>query len=812
MAPNSPHGYPLYGFIVIISAVGIAFQIVLMRVFSIAQWHHFAYMIISIAMLGFGAGGTLLSLIRPRLRGRKTGLLFWGSFLVPIGLVTCYALSQHIPFELFQLTTQPRQCAYLFLLYLILAVPFALVSACIALAFLIAPGAAARLYAASMIGSGLGALGIMGSLYLVPPHRLPFLLAFAAALGHILLWGETKRGWVSGVAQLLVLATVAISGNAVPLRVSEYKPLSYALQFPDARILEERHSPLSAITAVQSQMIRETPGQLGNYPMSEKGTLPAQVGLFFDAGTVSPVHDFREGDLQRFEFLDHTTSALAYRLVENPRVLVIGSGGGTDILNALLHRAGDVTAIEMDPGVLDLMRGDLHAFSGALYTLPNVEVVSDEGRSFLESSSESWDLIQLPLSGSFTAAAAGVYALNESCLYTTEAFELYLRRLSGKGVLAVNCWLKAFPCEGVKLLATCVEALRRTATADPARHLVMIRSWNNATLLATRQPLTEPQIDAVRRFCKDRRFDLCWLPGLQETEANQYTILDRPFYFEAAQALLSPNSSQFYTDYLFNVRPATDDSPYFFQFFKWRALPRLLEGMGTEWVPFVEWGYLALLATFVQSLFFGIVLILAPLLLRHPHAPGAPQRRTVFVYFGALGFAYMFLEIALIQKFMLFLAYPMYAVGVVLAGLLVFSGAGALWAGSDSFAVGKRVRLAAAGIVLLIACYLLLLPRLFPLAAAWTDPAKITLCVLLLAPLAFCMGVPFPAGLQAVSRRSPELIPWVWAVNACTSTIAASLALLIAIHLGFRAVVILAAAMYLIAAWHARKVTRQGEE
>lgn len=808
MTSDNPHGYPLYGFIVIISAVGIAFQIVLMRVFSIAQWHHFAYMTISIAMLGFGAGGTLLSLTRPRLRGHETGLLSYVSFLVPIGIVACYVLSQHIPFELFQLTTQPQQCVHLFLLYLILAVPFALVSACIALAFLIAPGAAARLYAASMIGSGLGALGIMGSLYLVSPSRLPFLLAIAAVFSHILLWGATKRGWASGITQLLILAIAAISGNASPLRISEYKPLSYALQFPDARILEERYSPLSVITAVQSQMIRETPGQLGNYPMSEKGTLPAQVGLFFDAGSVSPVHDFGDSDLQRLEFLDYTTSALAYRLVEKPHVLVLGSGGGTDILSALLHGAENITAVEMDPGVLDLMRGDLRALSGGLYALPQVRVVAAEGRSFLESSSQSWDLIQLPLSGSFTAAAAGVYATNESYLYTTEAFVLYLRRLSDKGVLAFNCWLKAFPCEGVKLFATCVEALKRAGVNDPARHLVMIRSWNNATLLATRQPLTEPQIDAIRRFCRERSFDFCWLPGLQEAEANQYTVLDHPFYFEAAQALLSSNSAQFHEDYLFNVRPATDDSPYFFQFFKWRALPRLLEGMGTEWVPFVEWGYLALLATLVQSLLFGIVLILAPLLLRQPHAPAAPQKKTVFVYFGALGFAYMFLEIALIQKFMLFLAYPMYAVGVVLAGLLIFSGAGALWAGSNSSPAKKQVALAVAGIVFLSGCYLLFLPDLFTLAAAWTDPAKIALSVILLAPLAFCMGVPFPAGLQAVSRRTPDLVPWIWAVNACTSTIAASLALLIAIHLGFRAVVILAAAMYLIAVCCERRVAR----
>jgi len=809
MTSTTPQKPPLYGFILVVSAVGIALQILLMRVFSVTQWHHFAYMIISIAMLGFGAGGTLLSLARHRLSGHETGLLFLVSFLVPICLPACYTLSQHVPFELYQLVSQPRQWVYLFLLYLTLAVPFALISICITLAFLIVPGAVARLYAASMIGSGLGALGIIGLLCLASPSRLPFLLAVATALGHILLWRRTKRGWVSGGAQFLALAVLAVSGNAAPLRISEYKPLSYALQLPDARILEERYSPLSVITAVQSQLIRETPGQLGNYPMSRMGPLPGQVGLFFDAGSASPVHDFRDGDIGKFGFLDYTTSAVAYRLVERPRVLVLGSGGGTDVLSALSHGAEHVTAVEVDPGVMDVMTGDLGTFSGNLYTSPGVQAIRAEGRSFLESTSESWDLIQLPLFGSFTAAAAGVYALSESYLYTTQAFELYLRRLSKKGVLAVNCWMKAFPCEAVKLFATCVEGGERLGIADPGHHLVMIRSWNSATLLATRQPLTESQIDAVRCFCRERGFDLCWLPGLRPSETNRYTILERPFYYEAAQALLSPNRPEFYETYLFNVRPATDDCPYFFQFFKWGALLRLLRGMGTEWVPFVEWGYLALLATLLQSLLFGVALILFPVLFGRRRPLGALERKTVFLYFAALGFAYMFLEIALIQKFMLFLAYPMYAVGVVLAALLVFSGCGALWAGTGTLTVSRRVGLAVTGIIVLSACCLLLLPGLFAFAADWADPAKIVLSMFLLAPLAFCMGVPFPAGLQAVSRQTPELVSWVWAVNACTSTIAASLASLTAIHLGFRVVVILAAGMYLLAAGYARNATSQ---
>ena len=822
--PKSEIQNPLDWSVLLIGAVGIAYQILLMRVFSIAQWHHFAYMIISIAMLGFGASGTVLALLRPRLEGREAAGLRATACALPIGLIACYVLSQKIPFETFQLVSQPRQIGYLLVLYVILALPFFLVSTCIAFTFFLNPGHIGRLYFFNMVGSGLGAAATVGLLYLAHPSKLICLLAVPAALAHLLLVrGRLRRGLPSqantplkwgmlrGYGLLVLLAAWLAWGPGEPVRVSEYKGLSYALRFPDAETIGERCSPLSVVTAVKSAQIRETPGQIANYPMSELGPLPAQVGLYFDGGAVSPVNEFKDGDLDRFAYLDYVTGAAAYRLVDRPRVLVLGAGGGTDVLSALAHGARHVTAVEVDPNVLGIMNGTLGAFSGRLYHRPDVTAVLAEGRGYLQSHRDLFDLIHLPLFGSFTAAAAGVYALNESYLYTVDAVLLYLNRLSAQGVLAINCWLKTPPRDAIKLFATAAEACRRLGLDNPGGHLAFLRSWNNATILVTRAPLTPAQVAALRDFCTARGLDLCHLPGLRQDETNKYMVLETPVYFQAAQALLSPQGNRFYDDFVFYVRPATDDRPYFFRFFKWAALGRLLRGMGTQWAPFVEWGYLALVATLLQAVLVSIVLILLPLVAfaRRQHGQGA--RRWVLVYFATLGLAYMFLEIAFIQRFMLFLAYPVYAVAVVLTAFLVFSGLGSLFAERWQAHVPASVGWAVAGTAMLGAVLLASLQFLFQVCAGWPDSAKIALSVALLAPMAFCMGIPFPSGLQFVSDRHAALVPWAWGVNGCASVVGATLATFTAVHVGFRSVVVLALVAYGIATVALRRLCAQGQ-
>ena len=804
--------------ILLISAATLAYEVALTRVFSIGQWHHFAYMIISVALLGFAASGTALALLRPWVTGREEGLFRLGALLLALALPGCYALGQRIPFETFQLLVRPVQLWYLFLLYLVLSLPFFFASTCIALGFLMEPRRVGRVYFFNMFGSGLGAASVVGLLFALSPAQVPYLLSGLPVLGYLLVTvddaGDERGGWLR-VVRAVVPAALVLLPVALPLlatgvrdiRVSEYKGLSYALDLPDVEVVGEAQSPLSVVTAVSSPFIRVTPGQISNYPMEELGPLPEQVALYFDADAVSVVHRF-DGSLDAFAFLDHVTSALPYRILERPHTLVIGSGGGTEVLSALHHRARHVTAVEVDPGVFRLLRGPLEEFSGGLYGRSDVTPVLADGRGYLESRPEqTFDLIQISLLDSFNASSAGVRALSESYLYTVEAVELYLRRLSPGGALAVTRWLKAPPRDAIKMFATLVEAAERAGIEEPSSHLAFIRSWNTATLLLSRAPLTEQQIVSIRSFAGERGFDLAWVPGIAETEVNRFTILEEPIYWRASARLLSPDREAFYDEFLFHVKPATDDRPYYFRFFKWGSLTALREAAGTQWVNFVEWGQLILLATIGQALVASLLLVLAPLLLaawwrgrrRARGSSGAVVARVIF-YFAALGLAYLLLEIAFIQKFMRFLAYPVYAIAVVLTAFLVFSGLGSAYADRHREAPGRLVATAVLLIAGFCAAYLLLLPRLFSAWSGWPDAARIFASLALLGPLAFLMGIPFPRGLQLVSDQHPSMLPWAWAVNGAASVIGAGLATLIAVHFGFAAVIGLAVGLYVAAA------------
>jgi len=796
----------LEGSILLIGAVGIAFEIALVRVFSIAQWHHFAYMIISMALLGFAVSGTVLGLLGERIRGREASLLRVGAFLLPVALVACYEASQAIPFETLQLTTTRAQWALLLLLYLTLSIPFFLVSWCVALALLLRPAHVGRVYFANMIGSGLGALAVVGALFVLPAEGIPYALGFVGLGAFVLVTGLDRQWLGSALVLAAALAGLLASRGPAPVRLSEYKGLSYARRLPDARIAVESESPLSRLTIVRSSLIRETPGQVSGYPMERLGPFPEQAALFYDGGSVSPVHSF-DGSLEPFAFLDYVTSSLPYQIVSEPDVLVVGAGGGTEVLGALLHGAFRVTAVELDPGVPRIIRG-LGDFAGDLYGRPDVELVTGEGRGYLEANPDlRFDVIQIALLDAYNASASGVHALSESYLYTVEALALYLERLSDGGVLSITRWLKTPPRDAIKLFATAVAASRTSGIDEPALHLAMIRSWNTATLLVSRSPLDAVQQEALREFALSRGFDLVWLPDLDTDEVNRYTVFDEPVYYRSAGAILSAGAEEFFRTYPFDVRPPTDDRPYFFRFFRWRSLRTFVTAAGRDWANYVEWGYLVLVATIVQALAAAVLLVLLPLA-RFGRTRMPSGRGAVVACFAGLGVAFMFLEIAFIQKLMLFLHQPVYAVSVVLATFLVFAGLGSLYADRKRALPVRRLVRVVILLPLISAVYLVALPALFRAGAGWPEAARVAASVVVLAPLAFLMGVPFPTCLQVVSDRSRELVAWAWGVNGAASVIGATVATLVAVHAGFRVVVAVALLLYLTVPLSLSRLTR----
>ncbi|MEK7768772.1 MAG: SAM-dependent methyltransferase, partial [Pseudomonadota bacterium] len=338
------------------------------------------------------------------------------------------------------------------------------------------------------------------------------------------------------------------------------------------------------------------------------------------------------------------------------------------------------------------VRQRFHDFAGDLYTQPGVQVHAAEARGFVNTSQERYDLIQVALLDSFGIASAGLYGLSESYLYTVEALQTYLNRLTPGGILAVTRWLTLPPRDALKLFATAVSALERDGVPNPAARLAMIRGWKTVTLLVKNSDFTAQEIAAIKEFSRMRSFDLAYYPGMRADEANRYNLLQQSYFFEGAVALLSPQRQTFLDRYKFYIEPATDDRPHFFRFFKWNAAAELFTLREQGGMPLLDWSYPLLVATLLQAFAASVLLILAPLAVSR-------CRRTlpsaqVALYFLAIGLAFMFMEIAFIQKFVLFLAHPLYAVATVLCAFLVFAAAGSWLAGRWQEAGSRHVALA----------------------------------------------------------------------------------------------------------------------
>jgi len=785
----------------------MGYEILLTRLFSIIQWHHFAYMMISVALLGYGAAGTFVALTRGTLLRRFDAVFASGALLFGITAVAGFSLAQRVSFNPLEILWDPEQPLRLLAIYGLLFVPFFCAATCICVSFTRFADEPHRIYSYDILGAGAGSFGMLAALFLLDPAdalKLPGALGIAAAALALVRSGTRSRRVAAILFAAAIAVPVAIPADWISLRPSEYKELSQTLRIDGTRIVAETSSPLGVVTVVESARVplRHAPGQSLNATTEP----PPQLAVFTDGDGLSALTRY-DGRREPLAYLDQLTSALPFHLLERPRVLVLGAGAGADVLQAIYHGARTIDAVELNPQVVDLVQRRFAAFSGAPYSAPGVHMHIGEARGFVASHPDRFDLIQVALLDAFGASSAGLYALSESYLYTVEALQEYLQHLEPGGVLAITRWVNLPPRDALKLFATAVVALERSG-ARPAQQLALIRGWKTVTLVVKNGAFTSTDIAALRDFCRARSFDVAYFPGIDVAETNRYNVLDQPYFHDGALALLGGERDAFIERYKFNIAPATDDRPYFFHYFKWRTLPEVLALKERGGLPLLEWGYPVLIATLVQAVAASVLLILLPLvvLARRKEDTARPAVSTVrvAVYFLAIGFAFMFIEIAFIQKFLLLLSHPLYAVAVVLCSFLLFAGLGSRHSGrlrTDEANPLRRpavVAVAAIGVFSLI--YLVVLPWLFHLLMPLPDALKIPLSIMLVAPLAFAMGMPFPLGLARTAASAPSLVPWAWGVNGCASVVAAILATILAIHVGFAAVVVLAVLLYALAA------------
>ncbi|MDA8134712.1 MAG: hypothetical protein M0T82_08805 [Desulfobacteraceae bacterium] len=778
----------------------LAYEIVFTRIFAWSQWVNLSSLIITMALLGFGAAGSFISLFQDWIEKRLEKVFSAGLVLFPLFLAAGFIIPSHLTFNPYELGLEPAQIGILVLYFLFMAMAFFLGAGVICLSFI--GQDVGRMVFYNLTGSGVGALAVAPLSFYVHPVWIMAGIGVAACLPALVLMvrsGTGCRRLGAGAAAILVMAGLW-QGMTLPRAwtVSQYKPVSMALTLPEARMVYEAFSPLGIVQVVEAKGLRATAG----LSLASPFPVPVQKGIFVNAGAMSPITPF-SGDTGAVRYLEYLSSYLPFHVTDRAdekKVLIIGAGGGESILKSLVKGFGSIDALEMDSHVIRLMKGPFADFSGHIYENGRVNVIHREARSFIQQTGETWDLIEISLMDGYTGSASGVHALNENYLYTREALAGALRCLTHTGLLAVTRWIVTPARDNLKMFHMAVEALGDVGVKEPENCLLAVRSLQALTLVVSRSPLSRRMIEASREFARERGFDLDYFPGIQPEDADRFILLNPPVYHRAMQELLSDRAGAFIDAYAFDITAATDNRPYFHNFFK-PALVKTIRTYGPSQIPVTEWGWLILVILLVPVLLTAFGCILLPVIAaRHQgrYQMGAGRRIVTAAYFSLIGAAYFFIEIPLIQKMSLFLGHPSYSFTVVIAGLLTFSGLGSLF--SDRvFAKTNPMAASCLIISVLVSACVFGADFIFSRAMAWSAGLKILLVLLLLFLPGFFMGMPFACGLARIKQDQATALPWVWAINGFAGVVSILLAALLAILSGFNTVLLLAAVFYALA-------------
>jgi hypothetical protein len=647
----------------LLSAATLAFEVNLTRIYSVAQFYHFAFMIVSLALLGSGASGAFLALRQrpaqagpPRAEGRRAGriliLLCWGFALSAVG---SYVLTLYVPFDSFLIARDWRQGLVLALHYVALATPFFCTGLAVGWLLAAHPEWANRTYAANLTGSASGCLfavvvpsfaGGEGTVLLSAALGILAALIFyrhvsrqaTAGCPHHALRPTSSRivRWTLRAAHVVLTLLLACAAVHLPaflhIQISPYKSLSYAQLYPDAELVSQRWNGFSRVDVVRSESIHSLPG-IGFLCPDRP---PAQLGLMVDGDALSPISHVAPG-FTHLGFTDCLLGALPYRLRPGARALVLEPRGGFDVLVALAEGARAVTAVEANPLIVEAVRAQAE-WAGNLYDDPRVTGVVEEGRAYARRAQERYDVVLLSLTAPQHTVTSGAYSLTEDYHYTVQAFTDYLARLDDGGLLVVTRWLQVPPSEAIRAFALAVEAVARTG-GNPETSIAALRSYQQMLILVRQGAFTDGELASIRDFAARRAFDLVYLPGLRPDEVNIYNVLPEPDYYRACIGLLrAADREAWYRAYLFDVRPPDDDRPFFGHFFKWRQAPDILAMAGHTWQPFGGAGYFVLLALLALALVASGGLILLPLAVRGREGLGRREPLGVVVgYFAFLG-------------------------------------------------------------------------------------------------------------------------------------------------------------------------------
>jgi hypothetical protein len=760
-------------------------EIACTRIFSFSLWYHFTYVAISVALLGFGASGTLLATSTWLARIPPDRLLAQSMLLSAAGAVLSLLAIAFVRVEPFAIGSDPSQLLRLVLLFLLCSTPFLTSGMALAVAFrvTVSPNG---VYFADLLGAGAGCALAVAAIWI---FGSPGTVAVSAAVFVVaaLMAAPPRERPAYGVAGAVMVAAALAVVAFVPLRPSAEKLLAKMI----AAGVEPSFSKWSPIFRVDVYP-EPSIGSAGRRALSSTftGSVPRVKFISHDGYAEAPMYEFH-GNESELDFLAHSLSAAPYLIARQPSVLVIGLGGGYDLLNARRNGAGKIKGIELDPVTLDIVGRVEAGFNGNILSAPNVDVISAEGRSFLRHSPERWDLIQMTGVDTLAALSSGAYMLAESYLNTVESMTEYMQHLTPDGTLSLL--LADLPWENkrarfsLRHLTNFIAAAKPLGIESVENHVAIIAFPPDIEMMFKPRPFTKEEVASLKDFASREKFQIWHLPGEPSSTIYSELIRSTPEQREA-----------FLDSYPLNVRATTDDRPFFFHSYRWRDLlsPKSWEiDVGFT----LATGQIVLAAILGVSIVTSLVLIVGPLLgkaaLRGHHA------LRFGLYFASLGLGFMFIEISLIQQFILFLGHPTYSVAIILLSLLSWTGLGSYVSGVANMTPRRVILTAFVMLVVLIGFYAWLVPLFF---ASWLGaPAawRYALTIVLLFPLGLTLGVFFPAGLLVVREHNELLVPWAWGANGAASVVGSILSIVLALSIGFRGVLLIAGLVYLAGIW-----------
>lgn len=737
-------------------------ELSLTRIFSVVFFYHFAFLAISIALFGLGAGGVFSYVVA----GWRGNIYFkLGTLAVINSFVVLFCLR-------FMLSSIVMDKRALVAVFFASALPFFFSGAVVSLAVAEAIERVDRVYFFDLLGAAGGCLLLV-----------PLLNQF----------GGPNTVLVSSV---LFAVSAAIWYNLAGTVRGRVAAVALALGFVALIVYNLKQHPIDVHYAKGMSLPKEQFVQWNSFSRIGLSIKPGNASIVIDADASTGIPHFD---------LDHLSAAdkekllgqgpgFPYVLRPAAKTLIIGPGGGWDVSRAIASGSTDVTGVEINPiTATTIMRERFPDLSRRLYFRPEVHIVVEDGRSFVRRSQDKYQVLQATLVDTWASTAAGAFALSENNLYTTDAFRDYLQHLTDDGLMVFTRWGFDPPRESLRLLSLARAALAELGQTDVANHVIVVREYAQNlngwgaqdTVVIFRKPATATDISRTMTATGNGKLQRLYVPG--EKQENAF-----------AQFLQSPDPDKFLADYPFDVSPVDDDRPFFFYTMQTRDILKYFSASAADAkinraVPLLfELLGVSLLATLV-------VLALPPLLLR-TRLPVEKGLRGFLLYFVCLGAGYIMIQVALIQKFILFLGHPTYALTVIVFSMLVWSGLGSFY--SRRLIPGaqrSRLMIALIGVFAAVALVAFIATPISEFGVGWPLQAKILVTVFLIAPAAFLMGIPFPTGLSWLESRYPQAVRWAWALNAAASVLGSASAIFLAIHIGLRATVLVGAGLYLCA-------------